>query len=64
MSNEEILQIALRQSAVDCSCAPEDFLCAERCRSTARLDEREVGEKRAPFRSAFFCVGINPFSPA
>lgn len=29
MSNEEILQIALRQSAYDCSCAPEDFLRAE-----------------------------------
>lgn len=29
MSNEEILQIALRQSAVDCSCDAEDFLRAE-----------------------------------
>jgi len=26
MNNEEILQIALRQSAVDCSCTPEDFI--------------------------------------
>lgn len=29
MNNEEILQIALRQSAIDCCCAPEDFLRAE-----------------------------------
>ena len=26
MTNEEILQIALQQSAYDCNCAPEDFL--------------------------------------
>lgn len=26
MTNSEILQIALRQSAVDCNCSPEDFL--------------------------------------
>lgn len=29
MNNEEILQIALRQSAVDCSCDAEDFMRAE-----------------------------------
>ena len=29
MTNEEIFQIALRQSAVDSSCRPEDFLCEE-----------------------------------
>jgi len=28
MNNKDILQIALRQSAVDCSCVPEDFLRA------------------------------------
>ena len=26
LTNSEILQIALRQSAIDCNCAPEDFL--------------------------------------
>lgn len=29
MTGKEILQIALRQSAVDCCCAPEDFLSSE-----------------------------------
>ncbi len=29
MTNKEILQIALRQSAYDCNCAPEDFLKEE-----------------------------------
>lgn len=29
MTGKEILQTALRQSAVDCSCAPEDFLSSE-----------------------------------
>jgi len=28
MSNEEILKIALQQSAYDCNCSPEDFLSA------------------------------------
>ena len=26
MTNQDILQIALQQSAYDCNCAPEDFL--------------------------------------
>jgi hypothetical protein len=26
MTNEKIMQIALRQSAYDCNCSPEDFL--------------------------------------
>ncbi len=29
MTNKEILEIALEQSAVDCSCSAEDFLQAE-----------------------------------
>lgn len=29
MTNQEILQIALQQSAYDCNCSPEDFLSAE-----------------------------------
>lgn len=29
LSNREILQTALRQSAVDLGCRPEDFLAAE-----------------------------------
>ena len=29
MTRREILEIALRQSAVDCGCAPEDFLSSE-----------------------------------
>lgn len=29
MTNQEILQIALQQSAYDCNCRPEDFLSAE-----------------------------------
>ena len=26
MTNQELLQIALQQSAIDCNCKPEDFL--------------------------------------
>ena len=29
MTNQEILKIALQQSAYDCNCNPEDFLSAE-----------------------------------
>lgn len=29
MTNQEILQIALQQSAIDCNCRPEDFLSRE-----------------------------------
>ena len=29
MTNQQILQIALEQSAVDCNCQPEDFLASE-----------------------------------
>ncbi len=29
MTNQEILQIALQQSALDCNCNPEDFLSSE-----------------------------------
>ena len=29
MTGEQIYQTALRQSAIDCSCRPEDFLAGE-----------------------------------
>ncbi len=29
MNNQELLEIAIRQSAIDCTCAPEDFFRAE-----------------------------------
>ena len=29
MNNDELLRIALQQSAYDCNCAPEDFLKSE-----------------------------------
>lgn len=40
MTNGEILTIALEQSAIDCNCAPEDFLSGESRVTLSRTDPR------------------------
>ena len=45
MTGKEILQIALRQSAVDCCCAPEDFLSSGSAQTRALLTFALSGEK-------------------
>ena len=40
MTNEEVWRVALRQSAVDCNCAPEDFLRTENVIAAANADPR------------------------
>ena len=36
MTNQELLQIALQQSAIDCNCKPEDFLQNESRKKTMK----------------------------
>lgn len=40
MTNKEILQIALQQSAYDCNCKPEDFLSEQNVVTKSRPDAR------------------------
>lgn len=40
MTNEEIMRTALEQSAIDCNCAPEDFLRTENVIAAANADPR------------------------
>lgn len=41
MTNQEILQIALQQSAYDCNCNPEDFLATENKIVLSQKNEKE-----------------------
>ena len=53
MTNQEILQCALKQSAIDLHCAPEDFLAAE---NKIVVSEKNEGARRD---TAFFLsVGV------
>ena len=51
MTNQEILEIALRQSAIDMGCAPTDFLCGE----NKVVESRPHPQARKYLNLPFFC---------
>ena len=52
MTNQEILQIALEQSAIDCNCKTEDFLATENKVVMSRKHEKA----RAYLPLPFYCA--------
>ena len=59
MTNQEILQCALKQSAIDLHCVPEDFLAAE---NKIVVSEKNEGARRyltLPFSCQLVSYGNN-----
>ena len=59
MTNRQIYDIALRQSAIDMSCAPEDFLKNEPVVVRSRKDENARVYLRQPFQCSMVSYGRN-----
>lgn len=59
MTNDEILQIALHQSAIDCNCKPEDFLAEECVMTISKSDSRARKYIPLPLRCDFVSYGNN-----
>lgn len=59
MSNEDIMKIALQQSAYDCNCRPEDFLKNENIITTSVQNERARKYLPLPFACDMVSYGSN-----
>lgn len=59
MTNNEILQIALRQSAYDCNCRPEDFLSTENKIVLSQKNDKARVYLPLPFECDFVSYGNN-----
>ena len=59
MTQKEILEIALRQSAVDSGCRPEDFLCGEPVIAESRADPGARRYLELPFSCDLVSYGSN-----
>ena len=59
MTNQEILQIALQQSAYDCNCDPDDFLSAENKVVLSRKNEKARAYLSLPFECDLVSYGSN-----
>ncbi|MBQ7336590.1 MAG: GNAT family N-acetyltransferase [Clostridia bacterium] len=59
MTNEEIMQIALRQSAYDCNCAPQDFLRNENVITRSGNHEKARKYLSLPFECDMVSYGSN-----
>lgn len=59
MTNQDILQIALRQSAIDCHCQPEDFLSGENKVVLSEKNERARAYLELPFELDLVSYGAN-----
>ena len=59
MTNQEILKIALRQSAEDLSCEPEDFLKTKNVTVLSRANERARKYLTLPFACQLVSYGHN-----
>ena len=56
MTNQDILQIALQQSAYDCNCAPEDFLSQQNLVTRSR--KHALARKYLPLPFALSLIHI------
>ena len=59
MTNKEILEIALRQSAIDCNCKPSDFLKSENVVTESRVNEKARKYLPLPFACGMVSYGSN-----
>ena len=59
MTNQEILKIALKQSAYDCNCQPEDFLCEESKVVLSAKNEKARAYLPLPFEFDLVSYGYN-----
>ena len=59
MTNQEILQIALQQSAMDCNCKPEDFLSGQNKIVLSQKHERARAYLPLPFECDLVSYGNN-----
>lgn len=59
MTNKEILQIALQQSAYDCNCSPEDFLSGENKIVLSQKHEKARAYLSLPFAFDLVSYGSN-----
>ena len=59
MTNQDILRIALQQSAYDCNCRPEDFLKSENVITTSVQNERARKYLPQPFACDMVSYGNN-----
>ena len=59
MTNQELLQIALQQSAIDCNCKPEDFLQSENLVTTSRKHPSARAYLPLPFACDLVSYGNN-----
>lgn len=59
MTNDDILQVALRQSAIDCNCNPEDFLSDECVMTISKADSRARKYIPLPLRCDLVSYGSN-----
>lgn len=59
MNNQEILQIALQQSAYDCNCRPEDFLSSQNLVTQSKAHPLARKYLPLPFQCDFVSYGSN-----
>ena len=59
LTNREILEIALRQSAIDCNCAPEDFLAENNLVTFSQAHPKARVYLRLPFECDLVSYGHN-----
>lgn len=59
MTNQEILQIALQQSAIDCNCSPEDFLASQNKVVLSQKNEKARAYLPLPFECDLVSYGNN-----
>lgn len=59
MTNQEILQIALQQSAYDCNCAPDDFLSAQNKVVLSKENKKARAYLALPFACDLVSYGNN-----
>ena len=59
MTNQELMQIALQQSAIDCNCKPEDFLQSENLVTTSRKHPSARSYLPLPFACDLVSYGNN-----
>ena len=59
LTNKEILEIALKQSAIDCNCSPEDFLAKENKIVYSAKNEKARAYLPLPFECDLVSYGSN-----
>lgn len=59
MTNKEIFEIALKQSAIDCNCSPDDFLKSENVMTISKANHKARKYLPLPFECGMVSYGSN-----